>query len=759
MTYSRIASNVLSAPVPRLLFLGGGAVARELHIRALERLRWCAAATVLDVSDHAAAELRKLYPTLAVYQDSFREVLRRPQTKASFDGVVITLPNNMHEEAVALSLEAGLPVLCEKPLANESEACRRLDRIAKQHNCPLSVAMVRRLIPWVCAARNGLRGGLVGDLESITIEHGGRFQWPTQSENYFSKEHGGLLVNMGVHYLDMVEDWVGPLVPLEYADDFKGGVEANFAFRLLTNNGARVRLKLSYTHQLQNEVVLRGSKGKITADVNSFDECIWQSYETGTTATLRPTRPFRSGDWPRDLISCFVEQFHEFHLVIRGEETPRVSADSSAATLEIIEWGYRNRRHIFSAPGPRSTPRPALEAAPAVVTGGTGFIGGKLVERLAELRFRDVRVPMRTVMTSANVARFPVQRVLADLLDYPRIESALKDVRYVFHLAYGTAEATVHGTRNVVDAAIAMGAEVVVVVSTASVFGLPRAATPIDEKFPYRPALGEYGHSKAKAERYALQRAKSSSPTRIVVVNPSAVYGPSGSLFTEFPARAVREGGFCWIEHGRGKLNYVYVDNLVDALLLAAQIPKAHGERFIINDGVTTVRKFLTPLLDGYAETLPSLTRRQLVDIECSGQPGFRDFLRALTNDEMMTVINGVPALAVAKRFAARRLAPSYQRLKLKRQALHAVAASAPPILRPSSWLADIFGPIEIEFSSAKARDVLGWSPRVTLEEGIQASIEWLRYVGLWAPDPVYTEEAESVGQISTPNPMTAGAI
>lgn len=729
----------MSTLVPRLLVLGGGAVARELHIPALEQLSWCAAATVVDVSGRAAAELRKLYPALAVYHDSFREVLRRPQTQAAFDGVVITLPNHMHEEAVALSVETGLPVLCEKPLANESQACRRLDRIAKHCNCPLSVAMVRRLIPWVCAARNGLRGGLVGDLESITIEHGGRFQWPTQSETYFSKEHGGLLVNMGVHYLDMVEDWVGPLVPLEYGDNSRGGVEANFAFRLRTNSGACVSLKLSYTHQLENEVVLCGSKGKITADVDAFDECVWQSYETGTTATLRPTRPFRSGDWPRDLISCFVEQFHEFHLVIRGEEAPRVSANSAASTLETIEWGYRNRRHIFSAPGPRSAPRPALEAAPAVVTGGTGFIGGKLVERLTELQFRDVRVPMRSVMTSANVARFPVQRVPADLLDYERTKSALKDVRYVFHLAYGTAEATVLGTRNVVEAAIAVGAEVVVVVSTASVFGLPRATTPIDERFPYRPALGEYGRSKAKAERYALQRAKNSSNTRIVVINPSAVYGPSGSLFTEFPARAVREGRFCWIEDGRGKLNYVYVDNLVDALLLAAQNPKAHGERFIINDGVTTFRKFLTPLLHGYTDTLPSLTRRQLVDMEHSDRPGFRNLLRALTSDEMMAVFNGMTVLAVPKRFVARRLAPFYQRLKLKRRALQA-PGSASPIVRPPFWLADIFGPIEIEFSSAKARDVLGWSPRVTLEEGIQASIEWLRYVGLYTPAAIDAE-------------------
>ena len=732
---------LLSTPIPRLLVLGGGAVVRELHIPALERLGWCATATILEVSDRAAAELRELNPHLSVSQESFRDILEGPQSRSAFDGVVIALPNHLHEEAVTLSLRAGLPVLCEKPLAKESDACRRLDHIAKQNNCPLSVAMVRRLIPWVSAVRNALRSGLIGDLNSITIEHGGRFQWPTQSEAYFSKEHGGLLVNMGIHYLDLVEDWVGPLTPLKYEDDFEGGVEANFAFKLQTRNSAQIQLKLSYTHQLRDGVVLRGSKGKITANLG-FDACVWQSHETGTTATLQPTTLFRSGDWPKDFISCFVEQFHEFHLVIRGEEKPRVSASSSARTLELIEWAYRNRHKIFSVSTPQCESRPVLEPAPAGITGATGFVGGKLVERLAELQFRDIRVLMRSVMSSANVARFPVERVLTNLLDYGCTKAALENIRYVFHLAYGETKTTVLGTRNVVEAAIANGAEAVVVVSTASVFGQPRTAMPIDERFPYRPVLGEYGRSKAKAERYALNRAKSSGNTRIVVINPSAVYGPSGPLFTEFPARAAREGGFSWIEEGRGKLNYVYVDNLIDALLLAAQNPKAHGERFIINDGVTTFRKFLAPLLERYAETLPSFTRRQLVEIERSGRPGFRDLLRALTSEEMMAVINGLPVLAVPKRFMAVRLATFYRRLQHKRRTLQApvsASVSAHPICRPPVWLADIFGPSEIEYSSAKARDVLGWSSRVTLEEGTRASIEWLRYVDLFPPGSLTT--------------------
>src|SRR5262249_32757647 len=182
-----------------------------------------------------------------------------------------------------------------------------------------------------------------------------------------------------------------------------------------------------------------------------------------------------------------------------------------------------------------------------------------------------------------------------------QVRKVIRGARFAFHLAYGgsgpeAAKVTLESTRNVVDAAIAEGVEALVVVSTASVFGHPSNDHLVDETFPYNPALGSYGTSKAKAEKYALALAKNSR-TRIVVLNPSAIYGPGGRLFTEFPRRAALQRGFCWIEDGRGLLNYTYVENVVDALILAAACTEAHGERFLINDGACRFRDFLAPII------------------------------------------------------------------------------------------------------------------------------------------------------------------
>jgi nucleoside-diphosphate-sugar epimerase len=524
-------------------------------------------------------------------------------------------------------------------------------------------------------------------------------------------------------------------------------VESNARIKLKAAGNVTVELALSHTHQLSNEVVIKGSRGEIRAEVNQFSKCRWYSYDAGTVADLEPRVPFRAGPLPtNDFVSAFAEQFYAFSRVIAREEEPMVTAATAAESQSAVEWAYRNRRKIFHVMPRRR--RPELEVGPAVVTGGTGFLGGALVERLAELQFDQIRVPVRSMRTTANVARFPIDRVFTDLTDFASTKAALKGARYVFHLAYGASgpnagEITIAANRNVIEAAIENGAEAVVVASTASVFGHPETSTPIDEMFPYRPSLGDYGESKAEAEKFCLERAKSSGKTRIVVVNPSAIYGPSGFLFTQLPPQSAREGSFCWIENGRGRINYTFVGSVVDALILAAKNSKAHGQRFIINDGVTTFRKFLTPILGDHAEGLRSFTKQELQALEKQNQAGPRDLLRALTSDQMMSVVNRMPVLAGPKSLIEHRLAGFYRKMQSRRSGLQATArpaaAAAAALPNPPVWLADIYGPIEVEYSSAKAREILGWTPMVSLDEGTEISIEWLKYVGLFesAAEPV----------------------
>ena len=731
-----------ATPTVRLLVLGAGAVVSKCHLPALHQLGLADTTLFVDPSQRSLDALREIYPSTPVLRADFRDVLGDSVARAEFDAVIVALPNRFHEEAVREALAGGLPVLCEKPLALTKESCIRLAKLADETGKILGVAMVRRLLPSMKALRAALSEGLIGELVSVDVEDGAPFAWPAESGFYFQREHGGLLANMGVHYLDLLEDLLGQLHPEEYWDDSAGGVEANFEYRLKTGGGVPVRLAISYTRLFRNTMRFQGSEGDLIVNKDGFDTCLWQAGKSGLTGSLRSPSPFRSGNWRPTFESCFIEQAWEFANAITRAEPARVSAWHAANTMGLIEEGYRRRdsgRRDVTVSAPVG--RPVLAGGRVFVTGGTGFVGSRLVERLTEVGFKDIVVPVRSYMTAANVSRFPVQLRRVNLLDEMEVAEAVRGSRYVFHLAYGTGgddsrAVTVNGTENVLRAAAATRVESMVVLSTATVFG--HASTMVDENSPYLPALGEYGRTKAEAERRCLAFARSSERMRVVVLNPAAVYGPAGRTFTEMPPRMAESGAFCWIEHGRGIANYVYVDNLVDAILLAAQHNDVNGERFIVSDGDCTWEEFLTPILRPWLNRIPSYTVGQLRSLSAnSPQPGIREMIQAMfSNRELMALISGNRKTAAVKRVFVRAFPHLQRRIQAARQppvaSMFVDSASGPGF--PPLWLADLFGPMKMRLSSSKARRVLDWKSSIDLGEGQRRSIHWLQYVRL-VPD------------------------
>jgi nucleoside-diphosphate-sugar epimerase len=378
--------------------------------------------------------------------------------------------------------------------------------------------------------------------------------------------------------------------------------------------------------------------------------------------------------------------------------------------------------------------------APVVVTGGTGFIGGHLVERLYELGFGEVCVPVRNYQTCSEVARFPVKMPKVDLLDYRDVKKAVSGAKFVFHLAYGKEgyrawRVTIKGSANVVNAAIECGAECVVILSTMYVFGHPDSASQVDESWHYQPAGGEYGHSKAKMERRCLRRSASSGATRIVILNPSCVYGPRGSAYTQLPIQMSKEGSFCWIEEGRGVANYNFIDNLIDAIILAAGCKDAHGQRFIINDGFCSWRDFLKPLLGDAGANLASFSKEELVDKNRQEPVGIKDIISHLANDlELIALINRLPLVGSSKKLLLRcspKLRATFLDMQRPNPKLSWAKQSVLPATVPPVWLAELFGPTKTRFSSEKAKKVLGWRPLVSLEEGQEKTKGWLESIGL----------------------------
>ena len=118
----------------------------------------------------------------------------------------------------------------------------------------VDVNMCRRYLPSIVAMRRALQDGLIGDLVSVDLEDGEAYAWSPASSAPFDRENGGVLADMGVHYLDLIEHLVGRLEPRAYRDDWAGGVEANALLELETETHIPVQIALSRTRELRNRL-------------------------------------------------------------------------------------------------------------------------------------------------------------------------------------------------------------------------------------------------------------------------------------------------------------------------------------------------------------------------------------------------------------------------------------------------------------------------------------------------------------------------
>src|SRR4051812_5654936 len=229
----------------------------------------------------------------------------------------------------------------------------------------------------------------------------------------------------------------------------------------------------------------------------------------------------------------------------------------------------------------------ALYGRTVLVTGATGFIGGRLVEHLIRAEGANVRALVRNFARAPRLARFPVEMVAGDLLSPDALDRAVAGCDVVFHCAYGNGgdesarkNVTVRGTELLLEAALRHHVRRFVHTSTFSVYGDPPSGD-LTEDAPRKYTGATYGDSKIDAEKLALGYcAKGLS---VSVVQPTIVYGPFGSTWTSKPIEQLSTGRVILVNGSSGTCNAVYVDDVVAAMLRAAVVDAAHNQAFLIS--------------------------------------------------------------------------------------------------------------------------------------------------------------------------------
>jgi UDP-glucose 4-epimerase len=241
----------------------------------------------------------------------------------------------------------------------------------------------------------------------------------------------------------------------------------------------------------------------------------------------------------------------------------------------------------------------ALKAVPTLVTGGTGKVGRRLVTALLE-QGADVSVLTRHPRTARSLwPGKPLQIRGADLTDSSTLGGRLDGIELVFHLAsYSPAPresdvyqaathwpVTVEGTRNLLDAALAVGVRRIVYLSSVKVMGegIGAGDGPVDESTPPAPDT-LYGRAKLEAERSILAIGESGT-MQVCVLRSPMVYGPIGQGNIARMIDAVARNRFPPWPKIHNRRSAIHVLDLVAAAFLAASRPQANGRSYFVTDG------------------------------------------------------------------------------------------------------------------------------------------------------------------------------
>jgi nucleoside-diphosphate-sugar epimerase len=304
------------------------------------------------------------------------------------------------------------------------------------------------------------------------------------------------------------------------------------------------------------------------------------------------------------------------------------------------------------------------------VTGCLGFIGGAIAERYralgAEVRGVDLRADPEWDVVAGDVSEPGAWQEHVRGCDLVVHTAALVSLRSGEDAFW---RANVLGTRHALEAAAHAGATRFLHFSSVTVFGFD-FPDGVEERHPVRPNGVPYVDTKVASEQVVLQR-HAAGELECTVVRPGDVYGPRARGWTVIPVQEILLPAM-----GRGVFSPVYIDNLVDGIVLAVG-PEGAGQVVTLSDGIGVETR------DFFGRYARMLGRR--------GVPSAPTPLALALAGAASLVMRDTEVTPAAARYLSRRGT----------------------------------------YSIGKARTLLGYEPAVGLDEGMERTRVWLRAEGL----------------------------
>lgn len=311
---------------PRIGLIGCGGITHT-HLSAYQNMGWDVVAMCDLHLDSAKAKAEQYYPEANIYSD-YHDLLK----DNSIDVVDITLHPAPRVKAIEAALQAGKHILSQKPFALDVETAERLAQMADDHQRKLAINQNGRWAPYVSYARQLIKEGLLGDIQSVNIH----INWDHTNfkGTAFEEVHHLVLYDFGIHWFDMTQQFFGDQKAktifasnaFSSHQDMKPPLLANVAIQY-PHGVANLCFDAHSTFGKKESLVITGSKGTFRA---SGDTCVCADIDLITAEGI--SHPKLEGQWFPD---GFAGAMGELLCSIEEDRNPVNSAWNNIDSLKL----------------------------------------------------------------------------------------------------------------------------------------------------------------------------------------------------------------------------------------------------------------------------------------------------------------------------------------------------------------------------------------------------------------------------------------
>ena len=252
---------------------------------------------------------------------------------------------------------------------------------------------------------------------------------------------------------------------------------------------------------------------------------------------------------------------------------------------------------------------PIQKGSKVLITGASGFVGSRLAEVLSIQLGCEVYAMVRDYSRAVKLSHLPIHFLYGDLRNDQWKNQLPVTIDFVFHCAYGSSgssqerrQTDLTGTKNLLHALTHRSLKKFIFLSTVSVFEQKKQGV-IDETGNLKP-VDNYGKNKLSVEKLLAEECPKLKIC-YSVFRPSAILGPGAPSYVNRIIREIQAHEIVFLNEGKGRLNWIYVDDVVSAMIVSASITKSDSQTYVLSHPQSlTYFEYYQALATSIGETL-----------------------------------------------------------------------------------------------------------------------------------------------------------